>query len=587
MAAAPPGRFAGCRDLVDMLELLPDELDAAIMEHAGGLTQFLHGRLRQPMSLQTITLLWTEAIIADNVAAVRWLPQLDLKPCYFLARSQEMVDALKDLGRTCTPLASALSLFNGSLLDSPARLVEQCPEAGPMLLPFVRSVTPEWRDNGKQRSFLCVAAAAAGDHALLQLLLEPDEDDSTRRQRRRELIVHSIAQPCMVIACRLGDQHIARMFLRSESVRRVPLSSAVLSNNREMVEMLVGELGGDCIDESAITAALRLNHSSLAAWLIEMRQRHDYKPERMAAVCIEAGNLDVLRVVASPGVLRLPGVGGGCCLAAETGRLEILQYVHVVSGEAAWAEQALKHAIKGGWVDVARWLALGPAAHAASAIVMDAVDAGCAVMLGVLLDVWGGRSSALMDAAAERGCLAVVRLMHERGVDCSPAAMDGAARGGHLEVVRFLRERRQEACTRVGLARAISNGDEQVLRVLLGGPITGSIDGVCIAIMDGRVTADAVRALHHGVDCGACECSMLTDAIKKQDVRLVGVFIGLRHAVCDDAARALGGTGNLELLKKMAPLLLGARQWGVVEEAAKSAGLWHVAVWIMSNRPAG
>ncbi|KAL2914227.1 hypothetical protein HK105_206171 [Polyrhizophydium stewartii] len=178
--AALPWRFAGCRDLVDMLERLPAELDAMIMKHAGSLAQFLHGRLPQPMSLQTLMLLWTECLIDNDVRGAQLLPLIDLKLHEFFVHSKKVAQTLTQRGYSVSIIQPYLGygdIASNKLVDH----VVKCPQAAPLLLPFLRRLCHRWQSSSFQFRLMCIAAAAAGDLAVLSKLMEggPTTEDCT------------------------------------------------------------------------------------------------------------------------------------------------------------------------------------------------------------------------------------------------------------------------------------------------------------------------------------------------------------------------------------------------------------------------
>ncbi|KAL2913988.1 hypothetical protein HK105_206426 [Polyrhizophydium stewartii] len=574
MAAAPPGRFAGCRDLVDMLERLPDELDAAIMEHAGGLTQFLLGRLPQPMSRRTITLLWTEAIIADNVAAVRLLPQLEETPYDILAHSEKMVAALTKLDILCQTLVVSLAdpRFDLTKIND---LVDLCPETGPLLLPFFFQILPQWKSNINQIMLISVGAAAAGD---LDLFAEAFECTPIPERWR---LLDRICRPCVSVACRLGHKDVVREMLEKHVFHRfLSVHSAILSNDVELLEMVVSRSSRWSTTEHEVKCALRLDHNEIAVRLmVHLVQRHYCQAEDILALCIDECNLDVLRSIATSAALRSDRVYAKVPQAAGAGRLEILKYVYETSGEALWAEEALTSAIEGGWVDVARWLLEEPCKQMNEASVIQAFSAGSVALFDMLVEIRADLTmGGIMDAAARIGNLTLVRHMHNRGFSCTTAAMDGAAQNRHTDVVRFLHDNRTEGCTRAGLVYALNNLDDGVLQILHAGPVSGTVEEALHSVSC-HLSAHAARELHRGVDCHTCDCSFLLQAIEKRSSDTAMALAELGHAVSDDAAKQLARWGDLDCIRALSPQF-GASQWKGLHQAATESAEQKLIAWI-------
>nr|KAJ3418106.1 hypothetical protein HK105_000340 [Polyrhizophydium stewartii] len=80
-----------CRDIADMLERLPSELDAEIVKRAGPLTLLLLGRLPMPLERETLVLLWCKCLIANDFDSYSYL-------CTIFAQSESMAQKLSGMG---------------------------------------------------------------------------------------------------------------------------------------------------------------------------------------------------------------------------------------------------------------------------------------------------------------------------------------------------------------------------------------------------------------------------------------------------------------------------------------------------------
>ncbi|KAL2913989.1 hypothetical protein HK105_206427 [Polyrhizophydium stewartii] len=190
-----------------------------------------------------------------------------------------------------------------------------------------------------------------------------------------------------------------------------------------------------------------------------------------------------------------------------------------------------------------------------------------------------------MDAAACIGNLSLVKEMHERGFSCTTAAMDGAAENSHGNVVRFLHDNRTEGRTRTGLAHALNNRDDEILNLMLAGPVSGSVKDAQEVLYKRRLTEPVVRILHRRVDCSKCQCTMLSQAIAARNFDHIGVFVELRHVVSDDAARNLAKLNDVDMLMKLAPLL-GSRHWDIMEDEASKTSAVDVLALIRKRKAA-
>ncbi|KAL2914245.1 hypothetical protein HK105_206189 [Polyrhizophydium stewartii] len=530
-----------------MLERLPAELDAMIMRHAGCMTQFLHGRLPQPMSLQTLMLLWTECLIDNDVRGVQLLPRIDFKLHEFFVHSNKMVQTLTQRGYYVSTIQSSWSSADytcNKLVDH----VVKCPQAAPLLLPFFRRLCHRWQSNSLQFRLMCIAAAAAGDLAVLSKLME---GGPTTENWWIENIFRSSSSR---IAGRLGHREIMCKMFDVSKLEHFSLDGAVQSNNLELVKMFVSR--GARIDDNDIVAALRFNFNELALYLIQQ---------------------ELLQFRRSDFGERLPA-------AAKDGRLEIIKFVFEMPGKATFLEETLTQAIVGGWVDVAHWLVTGPAKDVWSPQLVECVAKSSLVMFGVLQQARSDLpTSDIMDAAACIGNLDLVQHMHERGFSCTTAAMDGAAENSHINVVRFLHDNRTEGCTRAGLARALNRSSPETLDLMLASPVSGSVKDAQKVLYNWSLTERVVRILHHGVDCSKCQCTMLSRAITARNMLQLDAFVEFGHVVSDDAACNLARRNDVDMLTKLAPLL-GSRHWDIMEDEASKTSADKVLALIRKRK---
>ncbi|KAL2914244.1 hypothetical protein HK105_206188 [Polyrhizophydium stewartii] len=559
-----------------MLERLPAELDAMIMRHAGCMTQFLHGRLPQPMSLQTLMLLWTECLIDDDARGVQLLPRIDFKLYEFFVHSNKMVQTLNQYGYYVSTIQSSRSsadYVNHELVDH----VVKCPQAAPLLLPFFRRLCHRWQSSSFQFRLMCIAAAAAGDLAVLSKLME---GGPTTEDWWIENIFRSSSSR---IAGRLGHREIMCKMFDVSKLEHFSLDGAVQSNNLELVKMFVSR--GARIDDNDIVAALRFNFNELALYLIQQELlRESSRLKYMVTLCLFAGNIEMLRAICNPAEFRRSDFGERLPAAARDGPLEIIKSVFEMPGEATFLEETLTQAIVGGWVDVAHWLVTGPAKDVWSPQLVECVAKSSLVMFGVLQQARSDLpTSDIMDAAACIGNLALVKGMHERGFGCTTAAMDGAAENSHGNVVRFLHDNRTEGCTRTGLARALNIMDHEIVDLMLASPVSGSVKDAQKVLYKWSLTEQVVRILHHGVDCSKCQCTMLSQAITACNFDHIGVFVELRHVVSDDAACNLAERNDVDMFMRLAPLL-GSRHWDIMEDEASKTSAVDVLALIRKRK---
>ncbi|KAL2919439.1 hypothetical protein HK105_201084 [Polyrhizophydium stewartii] len=465
--AAPQWRFAGCRDVADMLGRMPLELDKAIVAHASKLTLFLHGRLAGPISFQDLVLLWCECVIDNHLAAAPMLPQIYSMRLDFLSWSVEVTVMLRHRAEGGRMLYKhpASSPLQPTWIQDP---VDVCPEPGPLLLPhFQRTLT-----------------------ALIDTT--PDDD--------RQMFTTCIGKHCISVANRLGHTNVVRKMLDVALLHDLSVWSAVLANNGDLVEMLVSRATTRIITDQDIYTALKRNYNDLALRLIQMRAGYD-DGELCDELtnCISHGKTEVLQAIVTPKRLRTRLVRAAVAEAAESGRLEIIKFVYEMSYMAHWDDEALKMAIENDWHDVARWLVEEPAARSTSPAVIKAILESSEAITDMLFQAWPCRAADIMDTAAARGRLDLVQHMHECGFSCTTKALDAAAENRNTDVARFLHENRTEGCSHVSLAWALAKSDGETLGMLLDGPIEDSFQGVS-NVIEPNPSAKAIRILHHGVD---------------------------------------------------------------------------------------
>ncbi|KAL2915586.1 hypothetical protein HK105_204771 [Polyrhizophydium stewartii] len=588
-AAARPWRFAGCRDVLDMLDRLPAELDAAIMEHAGVLTKFRFNRLPRPLSPETFFLLWCEALISDDVAAVRLLPfsQSHYPVFSFLAHSREMVEALNQLGAGALAPEDCMLSPKFDLVDKIRRLADDCLKGVRRALHLIKEGNVAPADDADPRTPTLINLICNNGE-----LLRRREDGLTDTERIQ--ILNSINNLFISLLCQAGATKSILRMIGNSSGRAYPIRGAVLANNAKLVNLLVDRSPVNNIQDDDIATALRLNYNSLALRMIELVPRGNPSNfARIVALCVREGNAEVLRAIATPDALQSPCVRQAVPHAAAAGRLEIVEIVceamvnstGITASDMLWQQEALEMAIMGGWVDVARRLIDTFCLLVFSNVLVRSAATLSAAMFKVLRRAHVILEAGdIMDSAAQHGNLALLRHMRSCGFNCTTAALDRAAQQRLTDLVEFLCSVCGSGCSRVGLAHALKNGDDRIVQLLLDGPITGSSKEAG-DIISAYLTAKTVRALHHGMDCSTCDCGLLWKAIRGLNVELIDVFLELEHAASDSEADMLGQCGNIECVQKTAPLL-NARQWNIMHLTATRSRHRHVVDWIKANKPA-
>ncbi|KAL2913698.1 hypothetical protein HK105_206858 [Polyrhizophydium stewartii] len=610
MSATTPWRFAGCRDVVDMLEQLPTELDNVIMRRAGALARFRLNRLPQPLSLETVILLWCECVMDDDVDALPSLPVLkDSVPGFvFLARSGAMVEALGQAGFEVKYARSDVGPHHVSVL------VSRCPDVARQLLPYFEREFPERHSKHRQSGLLAVAAAAAGDLVRLEALL----DVSPNKKRSAEFL-HTVAC-CISAASLVGHRHVARR-LMADFPAKASILDAIDSGDREFFEEALSRLPPKDIRDYDVVLALERCNNEFARQIIEHRKSSpDYKADNVIGMCIRHGNVEVLRAIATSNALRSARIGQEIVEAAEYGYLDILKAVFDAKGSVPNKPAVLGAAVKGGWVDSVHWLVNLPAKAtkskaATAAAAAAAAPQGPTTMLDVLLKAPAdARTPDIADSFAEQGNLAMLNQLLDHGFTCMDKAVGLAAENGHLAVVEALYARGIK-CTPNAMDRAVRNGHLAVVEALHARGVGCSPDAIRWAVLNNHL--DVIKFLFsHGSDCTHhaieslqyCKNSELSrfvldncsDEVFVKSLRSITEFkwseiAKMSHADIDPAAcdcrlllrdrvaQAAGEGGDLEMAKLLAKHLQEP-QWTVMSEAARASKRAKLLAWIESSR---
>nr|KAJ3415137.1 hypothetical protein HK105_001583 [Polyrhizophydium stewartii] len=590
MAAAPPGRFAGCRDLVGMLERLPDELDAAIMEHAGGLTQFLHGRLPQPMTRETAILLWIEAIIADNVDALTLLPRGINVDVVFLAQSTSTLEALGLRRRHDGTFRDRLAGRLDWLFEAVEAVLKACPKAGRLLLSFFLRQCPDWRDDLNQLALVALSAAAADDVLLFAEIMHIMLGSNHTRLLKGNL------GDFMASAAHLGGRNIMRMLINQGIPMYLSVGPAVLENDSEMLKMIVALTSPQIIDSSDVITALTLDSYFVRSVLVH---------------CVASGKLDVLRMIAPSEEGLVRSLYEGLSFAVQGGLLQTVQRAYTFAGMESIDYHAFELAIVHGWVDLVHWMIDGPPKASSTEEPRAAGLSRSTAMVDMLIRVRGDATAGdILSSAAQRGNLAIVMHLHKRGFKSS-FAMDQAAGAGHLEVLEFLHHNRAEGCTTAAMDRAAENGHVGVLEFLhkhrtegctaaaLQGAARGGHAAAVRFLLDNRSECDVkaamdsadcsrgfeiVRMLHERVEPGTCQCELLSQAVASRNAALAKMLLELGHHISNEAVSKVSASCSIEIAQLIAPRLQVA-QWKLLYSATQNEGRRKFLAWVNANSP--
>nr|KAJ3417738.1 hypothetical protein HK105_000858 [Polyrhizophydium stewartii] len=324
------------------------------------LTKFRFNRLPRPLSPETFFLLWCEALISDDVAAVRLLPfsQSHYPVFSFLAHSREMVEALNQLGAGALAPEDCMLSPKFDLVDKIRRLADDCLKGVRRALHLIKEGNVAPADDADPRTPTLINLICNNGE-----LLRRREDGLTDTERIQ--ILNSINNLFISLLCQAGATKSILRMIGNSSGRAYPIRGAVLANNAKLVNLLVDRSPVNNIQDDDIATALRLNYNSLALRMIELVPRGNPSNfARIVALCVREGNAEVLRAIATPDALQSPCVRQAVPHAAAAGRLEIVEIVceamvnstGITASDMLWQQEALEMAIMGGWVDVARRL---------------------------------------------------------------------------------------------------------------------------------------------------------------------------------------------------------------------------------------
>ncbi|KAL2919057.1 hypothetical protein HK105_201327 [Polyrhizophydium stewartii] len=542
----PKGRFAGCRDVADMVERLPAELEAMIKEALGAPTlhAYLHGRMALPVSPATLSLIWVEAF-ATNAVGV--LPRLPVRPLSFerlFVRTQAMGDLICDMESpdTLWPENTALILMRNAQQKPPQMfrnlemLVLECPAAVGQLRAFAGEEALPHKEASKWwRFFVAVVAAATGDEAMLQeTLLKrlPDTSVVTMLQH------YEVFKACFVASSAMGHRAIAMRLL--ETVREpLSLAGVVAANDFELFGVIVERFGASALDTLDVTRAIALHRNELAERMMALcvPEFTAAQVESLAEECVVHANADALVALLRIGASReavLPHLPR----AASDGLYETLLRVHAEMPGTEWPTAVLDGAAAGDSIDVVRWLVSGLPRMMSRPALTSAARHGSIATLEILHDggSWPPEPSAA-DEAARRGHTHVLEWLKAHGaVECTTRAMDGAAAGGHLGTVQWLASNTAAGCTTGAMDKAAANGHLRVVQWLAENTQAGCTDeAVARAAAEGH--AEVVDYL---LSIGRpCSAALVTAAAKAGKLGVIkAMFKHCRDADWVGAQRA-------------------------------------------------
>ncbi|KAL2912350.1 hypothetical protein HK105_208124, partial [Polyrhizophydium stewartii] len=466
----PTSQFDGCRDLVDLLDRLPRELDDMVFALAGLHARFLLERLPLPLSPATEMLLWMECFVDDDVRLVPHLPRRRLGAELVLLRSPEMlraVQAVRELSllggagsgdasarlpgtAISVPMRLGTDLVQGGsvrgveehlciLATSSVRACELLVLAGQRLRPF--SACNRWR-----RLLTAVGAAGCGDVPTLERALAH--------------LGSSAVSPALVAAGCHGQMAVLDRLCSEQRAQRA-FQGAVRGNRLDVVQILCERHLRISMDKATLEHIVAHNLDAILRWLIEARPAMRLQMLPLCELCILHDNLPMLEFAISRG---FGIVDEGLTSFAADGNLGMIQFVHERLPSVRWPAAALDEAAKHGHLAVVEYL-----------------DQVCQAPAST----WA------MDWAAEHGHLAIVRYLHEhRAEGCTVRAMDWAAENGHLATLEFLHLNRTEGCTTEAFDQAALHNQPHVLRFLSAHRTEG---------FSAEALAAAVATGHHGL----------------------------------------------------------------------------------------
>ncbi|KAL2911914.1 hypothetical protein HK105_208634 [Polyrhizophydium stewartii] len=154
--------------------------------------------------------------------------------------------------------------------------------------------------------------------------------------------------------------------------------------------------------------------------------------------------------------------------AAETGRIDVIQWLRTVATKGIWRKQIMDAAARSGHLELVKWLHENIKVGCSEAAMNGAAGNGhLNVVEWLQNNRREGCTDAELDQAAANGHLAAVEWLHNnRREGCTRLAMDNAAGNGHLAVVEFLHNNRTEGCTVLAMTSAAENGHVAVVEFL-------------------------------------------------------------------------------------------------------------------------
>ncbi|KAL2914605.1 hypothetical protein HK105_205956 [Polyrhizophydium stewartii] len=208
--------------------------------------------------------------------------------------------------------------------------------------------------------------------------------------------------------------------------------------------------------------------------------------------------------------------------AAETGRIDVIQWLRTVATKGIWRKQIMDAAARSGHLELVKWL------H-------ENIKVGC--------------SEAAMNGAAGNGHLHVVEwLQNNRREGCTDAELDQAAANGHLAAVEWLHNNRREGCTRLAMDNAAGNGHLAVVEFLHN----NRTEGCSKAAMDSAAAnghLGVVEFLHNNRTEG-CTVLAMTSAAENGHVAVVEFLHLNRTEGCDpDVINNAARNGHLPVVE--------------------------------------
>ncbi|GAM20259.1 hypothetical protein SAMD00019534_034340 [Acytostelium subglobosum LB1] len=154
-------------------------------------------------------------------------------------------------------------------------------------------------------------------------------------------------------------------------------------------------------------------------------------------------------------------------VAAESGSLEMVQWVHNSMPEVTCSERLFDLAAGMGCMDILQFLHQNRT-EGGSQTAWDLAAMGG--HLDVLKFLHEHRTEPFhlgtMASAARNGRMDIIQWLHDNGRPTNQQAVDYAAAGGHLDIVKWLLNNRTEGCSKMAMDNAAKNGHLHVVTYL-------------------------------------------------------------------------------------------------------------------------